>query len=275
MPRANWKGNISFGLVSIPIILINSEDRSEKVSFHQIDKRNNARIKYERVNEITGKKVPWENIIKGYQYSKDVILPVDDDELQYVAGEEGRSIEIDNFVSRDSINFVNVAKTYYLVPDKKGDKGYVILREALKESAKIGIAKVIISTKEYVAAVDCYENALVLYLLNYPEEIKSLADFSIPSEDLKKSKVSAKEIQIAKQLIKSMSAKWQPAKYKNEYAKLVHQWAEKKIKNKVIRKPKNERKISTPNVVDFMDLLKQSLGQKTKTKTKAKKTAKA
>src|SRR5579872_2856498 len=108
MPRSNWKGVISFGLVSIPISLFNSEDPTEKVLFHQIDKRNHARIKYQRINVETGKKVPWEDIIKGYEYNKDIILPVEEGELEKVAGENARTIAIESFVKKDSIDFVNV-----------------------------------------------------------------------------------------------------------------------------------------------------------------------
>lgn len=264
MPRANWKGVISFGLVNIPIMLINSEDTSERVSFHQIDKRDKARIKYARINAETGKEVPWENIIKGYQYDKETILPVNENELQYVAGESARTIAIDNFVNQDNINFINVSKTYYLVPDKKGEKGYAILREALKETKKIGISKVIISTKEYISAIAYYNGALVLYLLRYPSEIKSLENFDIPDEDLKKVKATTKEVDIAKQLIKSMSSKWNPKKYKDEYAEIVHEWAERKIRNKPIKKSKSKDDKKQSNVVDFVDLLKKSLKTKDK-----------
>lgn len=267
MPRSNWKGVISFGLVSIPIILFNSEETSEKAVFHQIDKRNKARIKYQRVNSETGKEVPWENIIKGYEYSKDVILPVGEDELKRVAGENARAIDIEHFVKDDSIDFIDISKTYYLVPDKKGEKGYVILREALKKSKMIGIAKVIISTKEYVAAIACYQDALVLYLLRYPDEIRSLSEFDIPDESVKKYKVNTKEVNTALLLIKSMTEKWDPKKYKDEYQKAVRKWAETKVKNKpeVVMRKRHER-VTAGKETDFINLLKKSLG------TTAKKT---
>lgn len=213
MPRSNWKGTISFGLVSIPISLINSEDNSQKVSFHQIDNRNKARIKYLRVNTETGKEVPWENIVKGYEYDKETILPVEEGELKNVVGENARTIAIETFINESEIHFIDVEKTYYLLPDKKGEKGYVILRESLKKTKKMGIAKVIISTKEYIAAVATYKNALVMYILRYHDEIKPLADFNFPSEDMKQYKVTNKEVEIANQLIKAMSSKWKPEQY--------------------------------------------------------------
>ena len=207
MSRSNWKGVISFGFVNIPIILVNSEDSSEKITFHQIDKRNNARIKYKKINEETGKEVEWDNIIKGYVVEKDLILPMQKDELEKVAGENARTVAIDSFVKEESIDFINVSKTYYLAPDKKGEKGYVILRETLKKQKLIAIAKVIISTKEYVAAVACYKDALVLYLSKYHEEIRSLSELNIPENDLKKYKVTTKEVDAATQLVKSMTKK--------------------------------------------------------------------
>lgn len=261
MPHANWKGNISFGLVNIPVVLYNSEDPASGVSFKQIDKRTGDKIKYKRVNAETGKEVPWEDIGKGYEYSKDVILPVGDDELKRVAGENARTIAIEEFVDKKSINFLNIDRTYYLVPDKKGEKGYVILREALNKSNKIGIAKVIISTKEYLAAVSIFENALVVYLLRYDDEIRKLDNFNIPSADYKKYKVNPKEIEVAKKLVESMSAKWQPEKFKDEYRVAVEKWVQNKIhhlpENKMTQRSTAIKQ--TGKVVNFVDLLKKSL----------------
>lgn len=260
MPRSNWKGYISFGLVNIPIVLYNAEDASQKVSFHQIDKRNHARIKYQRINAETGKEVPWEAVGRGYEYTKDIIFELGDDELKKIAGENARTIAIESFVDADSIHFINVEKTYYLIPDKRGEKGYIILKEALMKTKKIGIAKVIISTKEYLAAVSIYEDVLVLYLLHYNDEIRPLSEFKVPESNLKKYHISTKEIDIAKQLVLSMSKPWHPEKYKDEYKVVVTKWAEKKAKKMPLptmapraHASKNER------VINFVDLLKKSL----------------
>ena len=270
MPRSNWKGVISFGLVSIPISLINSENASEKVSFHQIDKRDHARIQYQRINSETGKKVEWKDIIKGYQYNKETLLPVEESELQKVAGENSRTIAIESFIKKDSIDFINVDKTYYLIPDKKAEKGYVILREALKKSSTIGIAKVIISTKEYLAAVAILDDALVLYLLRYYETIRPLDEFHIPTENLQKYKATQKEVNAAMLLLKSMTEKWNPKKYKDEYQKVVHKWAEHKIKHKpaVTMRQRNKTQDANLKKVDFIELLRKSLGTQKKKPTK-------
>lgn len=261
MPRSNWKGNISFGLVNIPIVLFNSEDPSSGVSFRQINRKTGSRIKYKRVDVETEKEVPWEDIGKGYEYSKDVILPLEEGELERVAGENARTIAIEEFVDKKNIHFLDVEHTYYLVPDKKGEKGYVILREALERSNKIGIAKVIISTKEYLAAVATYENALVLYLLHYEDEIRPLSEFDIPGEDYKKYKVNSKEIDIAKKLVESMTTKWNPEKYKDEYKLAVEKWVKEKIHHlpETHMKPRAVGVKHPAKVVNFVDLLKQSL----------------
>ena len=265
--RSNWKGVISFGLVNIPITLVNSENTAGKVSFHQIDKKNNVRIQYKRVNAETGREVKWDDIIKGYVYNKDTMIPVEEGELKKVAGENARTIAIESFVKEDSIDFIDINKTYYLIPDKKSEKGYVILREILKNSKTIGIAKVIISTKEYVAAVACYENALVLYILRYHDEIISLSELEIPSNNLKKYKVNLKEVTAALQLVKSMTEKWNPKKYKDEFKEIVHKWAEHKIKHKsAVIMPQRAKSIEKTREVNFIDLLRKSISTTNKLK---------
>jgi len=263
MPHAIWKGHISFGLVSIPIVLYPSENRSANISFRQIDKRDNAPIKYQRINAETGKEVPWSEITKGYEYAKGEILPVKSGELEKVAGDNAKVIEIESFIDKSEIDYINVERTFYLAPDKKGDKGYVILREALNDSKKIGIAKVIISTKEYLAAVATYENAIVLYTLHYNDEIRQPDEFDLPTENLKQYKVTEKEIEIAKQLIHSMTSKWRPENYKDEYREAVQNWVDDKLNNHPMTKMK-KRGVAAPkgNVVNFVDLLKKSLQAK-------------
>ena len=260
MPHAIWKGHISFGLVSIPILLYPVENKKANVAFRQLDKRNNAPIKYQRINAKTGKEVPWKEVIKGYEYSKDEILPVEEGELKKVAGENAKTISIEEFVDKKNLTFLNVEKAYFLVPDKKAEKGYVILREALNDTNKIGIAKVIISTKEYLAAVSTYENALVLYIMHYADELRDLSEFSIPSEKLASYKVDKKEIEVAKKLITAMSKKWNPRQYKDEYREAVDKWLDKKLK-KLPGHPMKSRDTAVhgKNVVNFVDLLKKSL----------------
>jgi DNA end-binding protein Ku len=277
MPRSNWKGYISFGLVSIPIALYPTEDKAADISFHQIDKRNNARIKYQRLNSVTGKLVEWSDIIKGYEYDKETMIPVPQEVLTKVAGDNARTIAIENFINKKDLDTLTIERSYYLVPEKKGLKGYVILREALESSGKIGIAKVIISTKDYLAAVMPYaDKALVLYLLKYDNEMRKLSELEIPTKDIASYKVNKKEIDIAKKLIDSMTSKWKPQDYVDEYQEAVHQWVEETANKKPHRGAMKARAKNQTNVVDFVDLLKKSLatkGRSTKSKSNGKKTS--
>ncbi len=275
MPRSNWKGVISFGLVTIPVILYPSENKKANIGFHQIDKRDNSRIHYQRINDNTGKKVQWKDIGRGYEYDKDTTIPVPEEVLQKVAGEKNREINIENFINKDDLDLLTLENVYYLVPDKNGTKGYVILRDALSQTDKAGIAKVIISTKEYLCAVMPHENALVLCLLKYDDEINKLSEYDLPEKNLKKYKVTEKEITMAKQLIKSMTKKWNPAKYEDTYQDAIHEWVEETVKN-LPHKVKSKHAKKPGKNVNFIDLLKKSLassngGRKKKSGKTAKK----
>ncbi len=275
MPRSNWKGIISFGLVAIPIILYPSRNKEADISFHQIDRRNNARIKYKRINTVTGKEVPWDEITRGYEYDKEITIPVPDDVLKKVAGENARTINIESFIEQKEFNFFTINNTYFLTPDEKGkgEKGYVILREALKESHKIGIAKVIISTKEYIAAVMPYKDALLLCTLSYDTEMREFSEFDLPNKKLDHYKISKKEMTIAHQLIDSMTAKWKPEDYVDEYQAAIHKWVEEEVNNKTHSVSTKKKTQAPSNVVDFVDLLKKSLSssQSKKSKTSTRK----
>ena len=263
MPRSNWKGHISFGLVSIPIALYPAENPSADIHLHQIDRKNNARIKYKRVNANTGKEVEWADIVKGYEYDKDVVVPVPDEVLHSVAGDDARMVRIESFIHKDDLDLIAIDKTYYIEPDKKRAKPYVILRESLKHTKTIGIARVIISTREYVAAVMIYEDALILCLLKYAAEMRSLDELDIPTENLATYKVSKKEIDIAGQLVKSMLTKWKPEQYVDDYQEALHKWVEETVNNIPHKKRKStQAKTTGGNVINFEDLLKQSLKKK-------------
>lgn len=272
MPRYYWKGAISFGLVSIPIMLVPMDKKSATISFHQIDKRDNSRIKYQRINANTGKTVPWEQIARGYEYDKDTIVPVPDEVLNRVAGEH--TIDIENFIERKRLDIFTIENIYYILPDKKAEKGYIILREALMASHRIGIAKVTISTKEYLAAIIPHENALILSLLKYDNEVTKLSELELPAKELKAYKVTNKEIEIAKKLIKSMSKPWNPKKYEDKYQAALHEWVEETANHlphsQKVQKPKKK----SDNSADFVALLRKSLTAKPKAAKKTKTTKK-
>ena len=154
MSRPIWKGHVSFGLVNIPVVLHSAEKQFD-LHFRLLDSRNHARVRYERINEETGEEVPWKDIVKGYEYDEDKMVVLDDKDFKQVAVEVNQSVEIEHFVDGEHIQFVYFDRPYYLVPDKKGEKGYVLLREVLRRNGKTGIAKVVIrkASRKYFEAV--------------------------------------------------------------------------------------------------------------------------
>lgn len=265
MSRSHWKGVISFGLVTIPVVLHPARNKQADISFHLIDKRDNARIHYQRVNANTNKIVPWGEITRGYEFDKETIIPVPDEVLKKVAGDKSRTIDIETFIDKNDLDMLTIDNVYYLVPDKNGQKAYVILRNSLNESHRIGIAKIVISTKEYLSALIPHDDALILCLLKYDNEMKKPSDFDLPVGSLSTYKVSAKEIEVAKKLIKSMSSKWKPDKFEDEYQKSIHQWVEETVKDIPHKKHKQISRKTGKNV-NFIDLLKKSLSASSKRK---------
>lgn len=263
MARPIWNGYISFGLVNIPVLLYSGENKFD-IQFKLLDSRDKSRIRYLRINEHTGEEVPWENIAKGYEFDEDNYIVLKEKDLKEIGGEHSKTINIENFITLSSLDPMIFDKPYYLVPDKKGEKGYVILRETLINTKKIGIAKVIIHTREYLAALMPYENALVLNLLHYPQEIKKPSDFELPESNLKKYKINSKEMEVAKQLVDSMTSKWNPNSYHDEYRDALHQWIDRKIRHVKPKKSKHKKSSLTDdsNVINFVDLLKKSLNAK-------------
>lgn len=265
MARPIWKGQISFGLVLIPVTLYGAERRSG-LSFHLIDSRDKARIRYERINEETGHEVPWDQVIRGYEYSEGNYVMLGDEDFKQVQMENSKTIAIETFVPRDSIADIYFDKPYYLVPDKKGEKPYVLLREALRESKRAGIAKVVIRTREYIAALEPLEEGLVLNLLRFHQEIQPMSQYDMPKGSMKEYKISPLEKGMAGKLIESMASEWDPAAYHDEYKEMLMKWIEQKAdKSKPAKAAKGRGAKEKPaEVVDMMDLLKRSLGQEGK-----------
>jgi DNA end-binding protein Ku len=263
MERAIWKGYVEFGLVSIPVALYSAEKKLD-LHFKLIDSRNKARIQYVRVNEETGKEVPWNKVMRGYEYEGDNYILFDEKELKEMSDDYSKTINIESFINKDSINSMSFEKPYYLVPDKGGEKGYVILRDTLRSTKKIGIAKMILHTREHLVALMPYEDALLINLLRYAQEIREPKEFDLPSETARKYKISEKEMQIAEQLVNSMTKKWKPTDYQDEFRLTLERWLAQKAKEQKIPH-KTARQKSTAkkgDVVDFMTLLKKSLKEK-------------
>lgn len=262
--RALWKGYISFGLVNIPVILYSSDKHQQEIHFKLLDKRNKAGVKYLRINEETGKEVPWQDIVKGYEYEPGNFAILTEDDLNDIARENLKAIEIEDFVNKDELGTMYFEKPYYLLPDKRGEKGYVLLRETLKITHKVGIAHVMIRTHQYLAAVMVEGPAIVINTLRYPQEVKKASEVDVPDEPVNKYKITKKEFDIAKQLVNTMTVKWDPKHYINTYRedllKLIDEIVAKGGKKAV--KHLEEHKVKGSNVVNFMSLLKKSIKQK-------------
>jgi DNA end-binding protein Ku len=255
--RAVWEGTISFGLVNIPVHLYAAEKKST-VPFHLMDKRNHARIRYDRINAETGRKVEWKDIVKVYEYEKGRYVMIDEEALTQFFPKNGQSIDIENFIDQKSLPWIYIEKPYYLSPAKYGNKGYVLLRETLKRTHKIALTKVTIRAHQYLAAIIPQDDVLLLTLLRFPEDIEKFDKLLIPDQSVAYYKITAKEIAMSEKLVNSMTTKWNPKKYHNETKEFIMAWIDRKIKGKKTISTK-QKSASKGNVVDFMKLLEKSV----------------
>jgi DNA end-binding protein Ku len=265
MPRAMWKGSVTFGLVEIPVAMIAAEEADE-LSFNQIDRRTMSRVGYKRVNKDTGEEVPWSEIVSGYEYEPSEYVIFSDDELKRANVKATQTIEIEQFVDLPEIDAPFFERPYYLEPLRKNSKSYSLLREALKRTNKVGIARVVIRTRQHVAALMVRDDVLVLEILRYAHELRETKDIEVPRGTIAQLGINDKEIKMAEKLISGMSEKWAPKKFKDEYRADVMATIEKKIKSgktHTIEVSDGEGPtVSAKNdVVDLMPLLKQSLEQ--------------
>ena len=282
MARPIWNGTLSFGLLNIPIQLMPGERKADEIHFRMLDARNKAPVRYERVNAETGEEVPWKEIVKAYEYSKGNYVVLDPEDIAAAASEHKEVIEMEAFVQRSDISPAYLEKPYVLVPGKKAEKGYVLLREVLEKTKRVGIGRVVIRTREYLAMVLPEGDALMLILLRFPQELVDLADYKLPEGSASKWKISAKEMEMATTLLESMADEWKPEDYKDEFRERMAEVIRKRIKQKGATTTVEEEEEAAPhdattNVVDFMALLKQSLekkGEKPR-KAPAKRAAKA
>ena len=268
--RAIWKGSISFGLVNIPIALYPAT-RKEDLKFRLLRATDHSPVNYKRVAEKDGKEVPWDQIVKGYEYEKGKFVVLGEKDFQRVDLEATQTVDIQDFVDIDEIDPMYFYKPYYLEPQKGGDKAYVLLRDALAKGKKVGIAKVIIKTRQYLAGVKAMKHALVLELMHFAEELSDAEKLNVP----KKLEPGKREMDMAKALVDSMSGKWDPERYHDDYREALLEVIEEKVESggkEIDEKPK-EKKAST-KVIDLVAVLQQSLaeskGAKKKRATKAK-----
>ncbi|HEX5715271.1 MAG TPA: Ku protein [Thermoanaerobaculia bacterium] len=263
MARSIWKGSITFGLVNIPVGLYSAEKREETVSFHMLDRRNMARLRYKRVNEETGREVPWDETVRGYEVEGGKHVVISDEDLERASPEKTQTVDILDFVDAGDISPLFFDKPYYLGPEKRGAKSYALLRETLRRTNKVGIAKVVIRTKQYLAAVLVEEKAIVLNILRFAHELRDPRELDLPSG---KEGVSERELDMAERLVEGMVSSWDPEKYRDDYYKDL----KKLIKERVEAGQFEESPEAAPapkaepggKVVDLMALLKQSVEAK-------------
>jgi len=269
MARAIWKGSISFGLVNIPIALYPAT-RREELRFRLLRESDLSPVNYKRVAEKDGKEVPWDQIVKGYEYEKGKYVVLKEKDFQRVDVEATQTVDIQDFVEPDEIDPIFFYKPYYLEPQKGGDKAYSLLRDALKDSKKVGVAKVVIKTREYLAGVKPEDGALVLELMHFADELADTSKLHIP----KKVEVGKREMTMAKSLIDSMSSKWNPEKYKDDYREALMEVIEEKVEAGGKQIEEKPRKAPKPTkVIDLVSILQKSLeesGAKRKTATKSR-----
>src|SRR5215813_10805940 len=258
--RAIWKGNITFALVSIPISLFSATRRNE-LSFHYLHKKDMSSVSYKRFCDTEDVEVPWEEITRGYEYEKGQFVEITDEDLEKADIELTKAIQIVEFVNENEIDPLYFDKPYYLEPQKGGEHAYALMRDAIAQSIKIGIAKVVLKSREHLAALKAIGDMLTLQTMRFAHEIVAADSLNLP----KKADISKKEMDLANMLIDSMSDKFDPLKYKDEYHDKVLEIIQMKVAGVLPQVPAAKGP-GPAKVVDLMEVLKQSLAGTQKSK---------
>jgi DNA end-binding protein Ku len=263
-----WKGSITFGLVNIPVELY-SATRDHRPKFRMLHAKDEAPVKYERVCQREGKPVAWEDLVKGYEYAKGQFVVITKDDFKTAALEKTKTIDILDFVDPDEIDERYFETPYYLLPGKGADRSYALLREAIRDSGKIGIAKMILREAQHLAAVEAIGDALVLTVMRFADELAELGDFNFP----KKGEIRPAELKMALQLIDNLVAKWDPQKYTDEYKENLLRVINAKLKGKKPKLIEDDTSPKQAEVVDLMARLRASLEGKKGTAGSGRKSA--
>lgn len=265
MPRSIWKGAVSFGLVHIPVSVV-SATRQSGIDFDWLDERSLDPVGYRRINKTTGKEVPSEHIVKGIEHGKGKYVVLSEDEIHNALPEATRTIDILTFVEAREISILHFEKPYYLAPDKNGEKVYALLRDTLSAAGKVGVANLVMHSKQHLAVIMPLGDALVLNTLRWADEVRSAEDVGLEGLD---AKVSKKEVDMAQRLVDDMTEQWDPEQYHDTFKDNVMALVERKLKDgkleAVAEEPEAED--SGADVIDLTELLRRSLGGK-KDKTK-------
>lgn len=262
MPRALWNGSISFGLVMIPVSLFPGRSPRSDISFNLLHKEDLRPIKNKRVDDA-GHEVVWEDIVKGYEYAPDQYVVVTEDELKAVSALQTQAVDIMHFIDADAIDPDYYDTPYYTQPTKAGRKVYALLRETLRSSGKVGIARVVIRTRQRLCSVRAVGDMLVINILRWPYQVRDASDFDLPGSDLDELGITKAEIKMAEQLVASMEEDWSPEEYVDTYRDALLAMIEEKVEKGEVASMEDAATDSAPaegaQVVDIMDLLKRSM----------------
>jgi DNA end-binding protein Ku len=254
-PRAYWKGYLKLSLVSCPISLFPATSEREKISFHQLHKQTGNRIKYKKVDAETGREVEADDIVKGYEVSQGEYLELDPDELEAVALESKRVIEIDEFVPKADIDELYLNNPYYIVPDGEvGQQAFAVIREAVRKEGMVALGKVVFTSREHIIALEARGKGLLGITLRYPYEVRNEKDYY---DDIEAEKVPKDMLELASHIVDTKRGTFDPKKFEDRYEDALKELLKKKQKGEKIERPK-EREPS--NVVDLMQALRQSVG---------------
>ena len=260
--RAIWKGAISFGLVNIPISLFPAT-RREELKFHLLRKSDLSPVNYKRVATADGKEVPWDEIVKGYEYEKGQFVVLQEEDFARVDIEATQTVDITDFVALDQVDPMYFYKPYFMEPAKGGEKSYNLLHKVLEDTGKIGIAKVVIKTRQYLAAVKAEKRGLILELMHFAEELIDPKELKIPAAEAAK-----KELQMARTLVEGMTAEWEPERYKDDYREKLEQIIEEKIEHPGARPKGAPPPPKTTKIVDLVSVLQKSIDHATASRGK-------
>jgi DNA end-binding protein Ku len=254
-PRANWKGFLRLSLVTCPVALYPATSEAEKISFNQINKKTGHRIRYLKVDADTGEEVSSEDIVKGYQVDRDRYLEVTKDELENIALESTRTIEIDEFVPRKEIDDLYLVRPYYIVPDGKvGHDAYAVIRETIRSMDKVALARLVLTSREHVISLEARDKGLMGMLLRYPYEVRDQAEYFDEIQDVK---ITKDMLDLAKHIVEQKSGHFDPSKFEDHYEAALQDLLNKKQKGQPLPKAAPRRR--TDNVVDLMAALRASI----------------
>ncbi|MDZ4854788.1 MAG: Ku protein [Nitrospirota bacterium] len=278
MPRSLWKGAISFGLVNIPVILSSAENRNS-FDLTMLDRRNMKPVGVKRYNKDTEKEVEWDDIVKGYEYEKERYVVLTDEDFKRANVKATQTVDIVAFVEAKEVAPIYFETPYYLAPDKRGEKGYALLRETLRTTNKIGIATVVIRTRQYLAALIPTGDVIVLNTLRYKNELMSAKDLEVPTGSVKAGGVSHREVEMAKKLVEEMTEPWKPEQYHDTYHDDLMKLIDKRIKARKTEvnteaEADDDEKPARGEVIDLMALLKRSVQAKGQSPSKSSRASK-